>query len=1439
MLTALVLVLVGVCPGRSYAQEAILTDNSTVVAAKPRSVPSASSQRSLHVVGPLDSRTECDALLKFDLSTIPNGTTSTNILKATLILWADTLIHGGTFDVVSVGGAWNERTVTWATAPALLQIEAAGVVAVQGQFVRADLTELVRNWVDGTITNYGIAIVPNASGVNVSFDSKESTGTSHQPQLVIVTSQNVSLFPNDAGYVTMTVTNVAAQTNGTYSGLTAGTATFACNSSNLGNLSSSGWSNFVNSVTNGLPDATTLAGKAATNQFISLFPNDTGYVTMALTNGLPDAYTLAGKASTNLFSGCNTGLVANAGAPDLTKYLRQDGSWTTPAGATNGLAYLNDLNATNAAIRTGSQAVTNGLPDANTLAGKAATNQDVSLFPNDAGYVTITVTNAVAQTNGTYSGLSAGTATFASNAGNLGDLSTSGWSNFVNSVTNGLPDANTLAGKAATNQNVSLFPNDANYVTKTVTNGLPDAYTLAGKASTNLFSGSNTGLVANAGAPDPTKFLRQDGLWIAPAGATNGLAYLNDLLATNAAIRTGSQAVTNGLPDANTLAGKAATNQNVSLFPNDAGYVTITITNAVAQTNGTYSGMTAGTATFASDSGSLGNLPTSAWSNFVNSVTNTVAQTNGTYSGMSAGTATFATYSTVAGAVTYASVAGTATFASYAGNAGNLGGLSTASWSNFVNSVTNVVAQTNGTYSGMTAGTATFASDSGSLGNLPASGWSNFVNSVTNSLPDANTLAGKAATNLFSGSNTGLVANAGAPDPTKFLRQDGSWTAPAGATNGLAYLNDLYATNAAIRIGLQAVTNGLPTTAVTNGLETITAAGALTNGLVTGSITNGLALPSVTNGFVSATVTNGLALASVTNGLPTTAITNGLETTSAAGALASTNFVISTSNTLAAATLSVTNGLPTTAITNGLALTSVTNGLPTTAITNGLDTIILLTSTSNTLASADTSASNFNAATYLLQAGTNGFVTVSVTNGLFAAANTNQLASTNLFTGSNTGLVSSANGFVTVSITNGLYLASNPSAYVSASVTNGLPTTAITNGLVTIAVADALTNGFVGASITNGLATSLVTNGLETITAANTLSNTLATATLAITNGLVAVNQNISLFPNDAGFVTQTVTNGLPDASTLAGKAATDQNVSLFPNDANYVTKTVTNGLPDANILDGKAATNLFSGSNTGLVASAEAPDPTKFLRQDGSWIAPAGATNGLAYLNDLLATNAAIRIGLQAVTNGLPDAATLAGKAATDQNVSLFPNDAGYVTKTVTNGLPDASTLAGKAATDQNVSLFPNDAGYVTKAVTNGLPDAATLAGKAATNQNVSLFPNDAGYVTKIVTNGLETTTAASPLTNVTAALGVSFQNGNFRCFYTVSVGMISTTVVDFINLTDATTNTISVAAVGDLILTNSVFQFAGPNEVFIINTNRSGAGQAPSLIRVTGKIL
>jgi hypothetical protein len=172
-------------PNQSEATEAILTDDATVAVAKP-----AGSSRmpvsSLHVVGPLDSNGEQDAFLKFDFSLLPDGTTGTNIAKATLVLYADTVRHAGSFDVVAVNGAWSELTVTSAIVPSPTEVEATGVgVARNNAFVIVDLTGLVRDWVDGVITNDGIALIPNGSDVNVLFNSKETTQTSHETRLII------------------------------------------------------------------------------------------------------------------------------------------------------------------------------------------------------------------------------------------------------------------------------------------------------------------------------------------------------------------------------------------------------------------------------------------------------------------------------------------------------------------------------------------------------------------------------------------------------------------------------------------------------------------------------------------------------------------------------------------------------------------------------------------------------------------------------------------------------------------------------------------------------------------------------------------------------------------------------------------------------------------------------------------------------------------------------------------------------------------------------------------------------------------------------------------------------------------------------------------------------------------------------------------------------
>ena len=135
------------------------------------------------------------AWIKFDLpSVLPAGTTAAQISKATLKLWVSNVKTAGPVSgYVVTGPSWVEGTgaagsgMTNNTAPA---VEATALftdwqITSEGNYAAVDLTSLVQSWVAGGAPNYGIALVPGSSTVDVSFDSKESTTTSHGPQLEI------------------------------------------------------------------------------------------------------------------------------------------------------------------------------------------------------------------------------------------------------------------------------------------------------------------------------------------------------------------------------------------------------------------------------------------------------------------------------------------------------------------------------------------------------------------------------------------------------------------------------------------------------------------------------------------------------------------------------------------------------------------------------------------------------------------------------------------------------------------------------------------------------------------------------------------------------------------------------------------------------------------------------------------------------------------------------------------------------------------------------------------------------------------------------------------------------------------------------------------------------------------------------------------------------
>jgi hypothetical protein len=125
--------------------------------------------------------------LKFSFANLGSGITSSNVSKATLVLYADFVLTPGTMDVYQVNGSWSEGSITYNTAPALGTKLFSAVSVTKTGFLSLDLTSSVQAWLNGTLTNNGIALVPSTgTAISVSFDSKENILTSHVAQLPLV-----------------------------------------------------------------------------------------------------------------------------------------------------------------------------------------------------------------------------------------------------------------------------------------------------------------------------------------------------------------------------------------------------------------------------------------------------------------------------------------------------------------------------------------------------------------------------------------------------------------------------------------------------------------------------------------------------------------------------------------------------------------------------------------------------------------------------------------------------------------------------------------------------------------------------------------------------------------------------------------------------------------------------------------------------------------------------------------------------------------------------------------------------------------------------------------------------------------------------------------------------------------------------------------------------
>lgn len=126
-----------------------------------------------------------NGFVRFDLSGMPSPLV---LQSATLRLFVSEVQVSGAIEVKMVSGAWDESSLTASTAPSLgATVATLNVSSAElRRYATVDVTAAVQQWLTGA-PNYGLALVPLAGDdVRVSFDSKESSTTSHVPEIEIL-----------------------------------------------------------------------------------------------------------------------------------------------------------------------------------------------------------------------------------------------------------------------------------------------------------------------------------------------------------------------------------------------------------------------------------------------------------------------------------------------------------------------------------------------------------------------------------------------------------------------------------------------------------------------------------------------------------------------------------------------------------------------------------------------------------------------------------------------------------------------------------------------------------------------------------------------------------------------------------------------------------------------------------------------------------------------------------------------------------------------------------------------------------------------------------------------------------------------------------------------------------------------------------------------------
>jgi hypothetical protein len=138
------------------------------------------------------------AWLQFDLApALPPNAVWGNIVRATLSVYVNQVYSGGALEVYGVRQAWSESSLMELNAPGLVanpdtaSAYASARLTASAKWVSFDVTELVRDWVEGALANNGLAICAADTSVVALLQSKEMNAGAHA-ELEIITEPKVS-----------------------------------------------------------------------------------------------------------------------------------------------------------------------------------------------------------------------------------------------------------------------------------------------------------------------------------------------------------------------------------------------------------------------------------------------------------------------------------------------------------------------------------------------------------------------------------------------------------------------------------------------------------------------------------------------------------------------------------------------------------------------------------------------------------------------------------------------------------------------------------------------------------------------------------------------------------------------------------------------------------------------------------------------------------------------------------------------------------------------------------------------------------------------------------------------------------------------------------------------------------------------------------------------